>query len=69
MRGRTRSAQRLDQFLGGIGHTVVARLRDSQTYGEAAEAGLSIFDLRGRRAAPLREDWQPLLDYIEHGLL
>jgi chromosome partitioning protein len=69
MRDRTNAAGRLDRFLSGLGHTVIARLRDSQAYGEAAEAGLSIFDLKGSRTKLLREDWQPLMDYIEQGIL
>jgi chromosome partitioning protein len=68
MRDRTRAADRLDQFLSGLGHAVVARLRDSQAYGEAAAQGLSIFEIKGVRGA-LREDWKPLIDYIEHGVL
>jgi hypothetical protein len=46
----------------------VARLRDSQAYGEAAAKGQSIFEMKGIRSA-LRQDWQPLIDYIEHGVL
>lgn len=69
MRDRTKAAARLDQFLSGLGHTVVARLRDSQAYGEAAEAGLSIFDSNSARARALQEDWRPLMDYIEEGIL
>lgn len=68
MRDRTRAADRLDRFLSGLGHAVVARIRDSQAYGEAAVQGLSIFEIKGVRP-PLREDWKPLIDYIEHGVL
>ena len=68
MRDRTRAAERLERFLAGMGHAVVTRLRDSQAYGEAAAQGLSIFEIKGVRA-PLREDWKPLIDYIEHGIL
>ncbi len=68
MRDRTRAAERLERFLGGMGHAVVTRLRDSQAYGEAAAQGLSIFEIKGLRT-PLREDWKPLIDYIEHGVL
>jgi len=68
MRDRTRAATRLDHFLTGIGHTVIARLRDSQAYSDAAASGLSIFEMKGLRAV-IREDWQPLIDYIEHGVL
>lgn len=65
MRARTRAAARLDAFFGGLGHRVVSRIRDSTTYTEAAAEGLSVFDLRGRRAADLRDDWAPLLRHIE----
>ncbi|MDB5394176.1 MAG: plasmid partitioning protein ParA [Rhodospirillales bacterium] len=68
MRDRTRAADRLDRFLSGLGHAVVARIRDSQAYGEAAVQGLSIFEIKGVRSA-LRADWEPLIDYIEHGVL
>ena len=68
MRERTRAAERLDRFLAGLGHAVVARLRDSQAYGEAAAKGLSIFEIKGVRPV-LREDWAPLIGYIEHGVL
>jgi chromosome partitioning protein len=68
MRDRTRAAARLDRFLGSLGHAVVARLRDSQAYGDAASSGSSIFEIKGLRS-PLREDWKPLIDYIEHGVL
>lgn len=65
LRARTRAADRLDEFLGGVGHQVVARLRDSQIYADAAAAGLSLFDLTGKRAAEHRADWEPLLAYID----
>lgn len=68
MRDRTRAAERLERFLAGLGHAVVARLRDSQAYGEAAAQGLSIFEIKGVRTQ-LRDDWKPLIDYIEHGVL
>lgn len=65
MRARTKAADRLDRFLGGVGHQVVTRLRDSQIYADAAESGLSLFDMPGKRAAEHRGDWQPLLSYID----
>jgi chromosome partitioning protein len=69
VRERTKAAERLDKFLAGLGHAVVTRLRDSQAYGDAAAAGLSIFEMKGARLAPLKADWRPLIDYIEHGVL
>lgn len=65
MRARTRAADRLDEFLGGVGHSVVTRLRDSQIYPDAAASGLSLFDMTGKRAAEHRSDWDPLLAYID----
>lgn len=64
-RARTRSTDRLDVFLGEVGHTVVTRLRDSQIYPDTAAAGLSIFDLKGPRAAEHQAEWKPLLDFID----
>ncbi|MEI8394676.1 MAG: ParA family protein [Rhodospirillaceae bacterium] len=64
LRGWTRAADRLDLFLDGVGHKVVTRLRDSQFYPEAAATGMSLFDLKGKRIAEAREDWQPLLEFM-----
>jgi chromosome partitioning protein len=64
LRARTKSADRLDDFLDGIGHKVVTRIRDSQLYADVAATGLSLFDLTGKRAGDYRADWQPLLDHI-----
>ncbi len=64
LRPRTRAAGRLDAFLDGLGHRVVARLRDSALYSDSAAAGLSLFDLGGRRVAEARADWAPLLKWI-----
>lgn len=65
LRPRSRAAARLDDFLGGLGHRVVARLRDSALYPDAAAAGLSLFDLQGQRVTGPRADWGPLLRYVE----
>jgi len=64
LRPRTKAAERLDSFLSGVGHTVVTRLRDSQIYPDLAAAGLTLFDMKGKRVVDLRADWTPLLDYI-----
>lgn len=69
IRFNSRAAQRLEEFLAAQGHNVVARIRDSQAYGDVAVRGLSIFDFHNARAMALREDWQPLIAYIEHGAL
>ncbi|WP_029007907.1 ParA family protein [Azospirillum halopraeferens] len=68
MKARTKASERLDAFLGGLGHAVVARLRDSQIYADTAAAGLSLFDLTGKRAAEHRGDWDALLTYIDENV-
>jgi chromosome partitioning protein len=65
MRARTKAADRLDTFLAGIGHGVVTRIRDSQVYADAASTGLSVFEMKGRRPADCRADWEPLIGYLE----
>jgi chromosome partitioning protein len=64
LRARTKSADRLDEFLDGIGHKVVTRIRDTQLYADVAATGLSLFDLTGKRVGDYRSDWQPLLEHI-----
>jgi chromosome partitioning protein len=66
VRAGTRAAERLEKFFGDIGHPILARLRDSQFYSDAAVKGVSLFDMpRGKRARELCGDWQPLLDFVE----
>ncbi len=65
MRLRTPAAARLDRFLTGLGHPVVARLRESQYYVSAAERGSSIFDLASGRVRNILADWAPLLAFID----
>jgi len=65
LRPRTKAADRLDLFLSGVGHQVVARLRDSQLYPDLASEGLSLFDLKTKRVVEAKADWEPLLRFIE----
>jgi chromosome partitioning protein len=65
LRANTKAAERLDGFLGGVGHSVVTRIRDAQLYAEVAAGGLSLFDLKGKRYQDHRADWDPLLGWIE----
>jgi chromosome partitioning protein len=64
VRPRTRATARLAEFLGEIEHADLGALRDRAIYNDVAAEGLSIFDLPGRGAARLREDWAPLLGYL-----
>lgn len=62
---RTLAAAELDRFLGDSGLPVVAHLRDTQNYVQAAAHGMSIFELPASRAERDVEQWQPLLDWAQ----
>lgn len=62
----TRMAAKLDKFMLGVGHTGAGRLRHRLVYADVAGRGLSVFDLTGKQNEALREDWAPLLRYIEN---
>lgn len=62
---RTRSSGELERFLEGTGLPVVAHLRDTQNYVQAAAHGMSIFDLPASQCARDLEQWDPLLRWIE----
>lgn len=61
---RTRAAATLEAFLGQFDLPVLAYLRDSQIYPNAAFNGLSIFDLAPSLAAREQEHWQPILEWL-----
>lgn len=61
---RTRAAAELERFLAGTGVPVVAHLRDTQNYVQAAAHGMSIFDLPPSCAGQDVEQWQPLIDWV-----
>lgn len=65
IRLRSRATARLDEFLTGLNHPAVTRLRDSSLYGDLAMEGQSLFDAKGQRANSLRDDWRPLLAFVE----
>jgi len=44
---------------------VLAYLRNSQLYVQTAAHGMSIFDLSRSRAQTDREQWQPILDWLD----
>jgi chromosome partitioning protein len=64
VRPRTRAAARLLKFLNRIEHADLGGLPDRTVYNDLAADGLSIFDLPGKRAQALRQDWDGLLRYI-----
>ena len=58
---RTRAAAELKRFLQDTGLPVIAHLRDTQNYVQAAAHGLTIFELPASRAAQDWEQWAPIL--------
>lgn len=64
VRPRTHAAARLARFLHEIEHQDLGSLTDRTIYNDVAAAGLSIFDLSGKRAETSRKDWQAVLDYV-----
>jgi chromosome partitioning protein len=66
VRAHTRATARLARFLDQIEHADLGALTDRAIYNDAAAQGLSIFDLSGKRAEQLREDWASLLHYVDH---
>jgi len=62
----SRMAAKLDKFMLGVGHTGVGRLRHRLVYPDIAGRGLTVFDLTGKQNEELREDWGPVLRYIEN---
>ena len=62
---RTRAAGELERFLASYDLPVLAYLRDTQVYVQAAANGMTLFDLSPARAARDLEQWQPIIDWVE----
>jgi chromosome partitioning protein len=62
---RTRSAAMLESFLRQYELPVVAFLRDTVLYANAALEGKSIFDLAPSLTERDREQWQPMIEWLE----
>jgi len=65
IRARTRTADRLTEFLASLDFPVAAQLRDTQQYANAAADGLTLFETGGVRAQSHRDEWMPLFDRLE----
>jgi chromosome partitioning protein len=61
---RTRAAGELERFLDDSGLPVIAHLRDTQNYVQAAAHGMTVFDLPASRAAQDWEQWTPIIRWI-----
>ncbi|MBS1161335.1 MAG: ParA family protein [Proteobacteria bacterium] len=64
---RTRAAGELERFFATFELPVLTYLRNTQTYVQAAAAGLTIFDLPPARAERDLEQWQAIIDWVEAG--
>jgi chromosome partitioning protein len=62
---RTRAAATLEKFLSQYDLPVLTYLRDTMVYVNAAFNGKSIFDLPRSQSEHDREQWQPLIDWLE----
>jgi len=65
MDSRTRAAQALEYFLSSLGLPVLAYLRETQVYVNAAFEGKSLFDLPHHIAEHDLEQWTFLLRWLE----
>jgi chromosome partitioning protein len=63
---RTRAVENLERFLTTLDIPVIARLRDTQNYVRAAEAGLGVNELAGKEAVQDVDHWGGVLDWLEH---
>jgi chromosome partitioning protein len=65
VRAASVAARRLDSFLEGLTFPAVTRLSDSSLCVAAADTGRTIFDLPPGRTRKLREEWAPLLAFLD----
>jgi chromosome partitioning protein len=65
LRERTNSAKQLDSTLERLTQAAMIRIRDSQAYVGLADSGQCIFDDDSSTSRGHREDWLPLLQWLE----
>ncbi|VTU36426.1 ParA-like protein [Variovorax sp. PBL-H6] len=63
--GRTLAAERLREFVAGLGVPVLGELRDTQNYVQAAARGLTLFDIAPGRVQRDLEQWEPIRQWLE----
>lgn len=61
---RTRAATMLEEFLRHFDIPILAYLRNTQNYVNAAAAGLTVFDPPRSKHRRDQEQWQPLLQWL-----
>jgi len=62
---RTRAVDKLERFLQNLDIPVIARIRDTQHYVNAAEQGVGIHELDERDAAKDVASWSSMLDWLD----
>lgn len=62
---RTLAADRLNEFIAGLGVPVVGELRDTQNYVQLAARGLTVFDIAPGRVQRDLEQWQPICRWLD----
>lgn len=62
---RTRAAGELERFLAQYELPVLAYLRDTQRYVQAAAHGMTLFDLTPSRVEQDLLQWQPIIEWAE----
>ncbi|MGC4395293.1 AAA family ATPase [Hydrogenophaga sp. T2] len=62
---RTIAADRLAEFVGGLGLPVLGHLRDTQNYIHLAARGLSLFDVAPGRVEKDLQQWQGICDWLD----
>lgn len=62
---RTLAADRLHEFVSGLGVPVVGELRDTQVYVQLAARGLTLFDIAPARVARDLEQWAPICRWLD----
>jgi len=62
---RTRAAEQLARFVGGLGLPVAGYVRDTQNYVHLAAHGLTVFDMPSQRVDKDRATWEPLVEWLD----
>ena len=62
---RTRAADQLQRFVEGLNLPVLGFLRDTQNYVQLTAHGLTLWDVAPTRVEKDREQWQPIIDWVQ----
>ena len=62
---RTRAPQVLQEWAAGLGLPFLGVLRESQTYVQCLERGMTLFDLPAERVPTDLRQWKPILDWLQ----